>query len=323
MITIPIRVCGDYWTNPQEVEEQLAMAAGQEKITLDLQFEGPCLEILGIRAVIDQYCNQYQIPPKEITIIRWDNIVEPVEYTVINPPVISSFVAASRRYWQENLLPNTSKYLFGFFIGRRSISRAVIMYKLHNTPGPQNLLSCLANKNDMPWLQKESGINLDSLDQWLPADQQENFINWWATDPIPSIDQHNFEDQYDQTHNTNLDLIQQYHEFDIELVAESYTRGCSFFPTEKTIRPISAAKPMIVYGPKNFMNHLGSMGFKNYSSVWDESYDQLEGIARWQAIQQLMIDIAALYSEDRESILKSAQKIADYNRQHLARLINL
>jgi hypothetical protein len=321
MITIPIRVCGDYWSNPEEVSAQLAIAAGQEKITLDLQFEGPCLEILGIRAVIDQYCNQYQIPPREITIIRWDNIIEPVEYTVINPPVISSFVTGSRRYWQDVLPTNTHENVFGFFIGRRSIPRAVIMYDLYHKWGSQNLLSCLANPTDMPWLLTETGINLDCLDQWLPQDQQKNFVDWWRKDPIPSIDQHIFANQYSQDHNTNQDLIQHYGKFDIELVAESYTRGKSFFPTEKTIRPISAAKPMVVYGPKNFMKRLRNIGFKNYSDIWDESYDQLEGVARWQAIRQVIDTIMTLYPEDRISILQAAQKIADYNRQHLATLL--
>jgi hypothetical protein len=321
MITIPVRVCGDYWSNPEEVSAQLALAAGQTPITLDLQFEGPCLDSLGVCKIIDKYCDQYQISPVEILIKRWDNTVEPVEYTVIDPPIISSFVAASRRYWQDSLPTNTHENVFGFFIGRRSIPRAVIMYDLYRTWGSQNLLSCLSNPNDMPWLLTETGINLDYLDQWLPQDQQKNFVDWWATDPIPSIDQHIFANQYNKDYNTNWDLIQHYYKFDIELVAESYTRGKSFFPTEKTIRPISAAKPMLVYGPKNFIKRLRNIGFKSYSAIWDESYDQLEGVARWQAIRQVIDTIMTLYPEDRISILQEAQKIADYNRQHLSTLL--
>lgn len=322
MITIPLKVCGDYWVNPDEVQQELNKIAGQDQVSFDLQFEGPCLYSLGICKVIDDYCERYQIPQQDILIKRWDNIIEPVEYTVVNPPVISSFVSASRRYWTETLPANTGEYVFGFFVGRRCIPRSVMMFELFHAWGSKNLLSCLVNKNDSPWLLKEPGINLDHLDQWLSADQQRNFINWWATNPIPSIDNHNFDDQYSQDHNTNRDLIQHYGKFDIEIVAESYTRGRTFFPTEKTIRPISAAKPMLVYGPRNFISHLGSLGFKNYSSLWDESYDKLEGQARWQAMRQVIDNIITLYSEDQLSIMKSAQEIADYNRQHLHTLIN-
>jgi hypothetical protein len=134
MITIPISVCGDCWVNPTEVKEQLDQAAGQQ-ITLDLQFEGPCLSSLGICDTINEYCEKYQISPGDILIKRWDNIVEPVEYTVINPPIISSFVSASKRYWQEQLVDNTNEHVFGFFIGRRSIPRAVMMYDLYRTWG--------------------------------------------------------------------------------------------------------------------------------------------------------------------------------------------
>jgi hypothetical protein len=319
MKTIYVSVCGDYWTNPTEVKEQLDAVAGKDQITIDLQFEGPCLWSLGISDTINKYCKKYQIPPSDILITRWDNIVEKVEYTIVNPPKISSFIDASRRYWLEHLEKNISKYVFGFFVGRRSIPRAVMMYELYQTWGSQNLLSCLSNKDDMPWLFDDQVLNLYNLDQWLTTNQQD-FISWWATNPIPSIDQHDFEDQYSQHHNTNKDLMQHYYKFDIEIVSESYTCGDCFFPTEKTIRPIAAAKPMIVHGPKNFIENLVLLGFKNYSSVWNESYDQFEGVERWQAMKKIIADIMSLHTDTRLQLLKQAQEIANFNRQHLTTL---
>ena len=104
-------------------------------------------------------------------------------------------------------------------------------------------------------------------------------------------------------------------------MAESYTRGITFFPTEKTVRPLMAAKPFLVYGPKNYLENLHKLGFKTYQSLWDESYDCYEGPARWNAMKLVINSIMTLYSEDRLSILQQAQKIAEYNRKHLASII--
>ena len=84
MITIPIRVCGDYWANPEEVSLQLDAVAGQDQVVLDLQAEGPGLGCLGIIDMIDAYCCKYQVDPTTVAVDHWSNNAEPVPYTVIN-----------------------------------------------------------------------------------------------------------------------------------------------------------------------------------------------------------------------------------------------
>jgi hypothetical protein len=194
------------------------------------------------------------------------------------------------------------------------------MYHLFHTPGSQNLLSCLDSKKNTPWLVTNNGIQLDHLHEWISADQQQQFNNWWEKNPIASIDQHHFDDQYSTVHNTNQDLLKHYYKFDIEIVAESYTHGNSFFPTEKTVRPLTAAKPIIVFGPKNYLENLQMLGFKTYSSLWDESYDQYQGYKRWCAMQMTIDTIMQLCCEDRLSTIAQAQEIAQYNQQHLKQL---
>jgi hypothetical protein len=105
------------------------------------------------------------------------------------------------------------------------------------------------------------------------------------------------------------------------MVCESYTIGDTFFPTEKTIRPISAGKPMLVYGPKNFLARLRALGFQTYGNCWSENYDQQEGPERWKAIQQIITELINLNDFQRAQLLDQAQNIAIYNRRHLAELI--
>jgi hypothetical protein len=194
---------------------------------------------------------------------------------------------------------------------------------MYHTYGSKNLLSCLKTKMDQPWRNPGKGVNLDLLDAWLPYNQHKKFIEWWDTSPIDSIDQHYFWDQYHPGANTNYDIVKHYHLFDVEIVAESYTYGSSFFPTEKTVRPIMAAKPMIVYGPEKFMARLRLLGFETYGDCWDESYDHLEGPARWQAIRKIIDSIMQMDTDSRRSLILESNKIAQRNRQHLAKIIKL
>jgi len=321
MITIPIRVCGDHWINPDEVAAELDQIAGNDRIILDLQAEGPGLTSLGIVDLIDEYCSKHYIDPKTIFIDNWANNTESVPYTVINLHIRSHFFLRSQQYWLNSIPESTHQYVFGYFIGRRTIPRAVSMYQLHRAYKQRILFSCLKSKLDAPWKYPGSGIHLECLEDWLPQDQHNEFCAWWDTDPISSIDNHLFEDSYIPDMNTNLDLLQSYKDFDIELVAESYTRGLSFFPTEKTVRPLMAAKPILVQGPAGYLENLQKLGFETYGNVWNESYDHLEGPARWKAMQEIINTIMNMHTVEYKEMVTQASEIAIRNRNYLSNMV--
>ena len=93
--------------------------------------------------------------------------------------------------------------------------------------------------------------------------------------------------------------------------------GNTFFPTEKTIRPVMAAKPMLVYGPRYFLARLRTMGFQTYNDLWDESYDFYQGSKRWRMIQEVMQSINTKTPEEHQQMLVRAHEIALHNRRHL------
>jgi hypothetical protein len=163
------------------------------------------------------------------------------------------------------------------------------------------------------------------MNQWINPEDQLMVFDWISTCNISSIDDRSVQDQYTVPEQSaaecNQSLLRYYNQFQIEMVCESYTIGDTFFPTEKTVRPISAGKPMLVYGPKNFLEKLRALGFQTYSNCWSEHYDQLEGPARWKAIQQIITELINLNDFQRAQLLDQAQNIAIYNRQHLAELI--
>jgi hypothetical protein len=125
-------------------------------------------------------------------------------------------------------------------------------------------------------------------------------------------------DQFSGDHNTNASLLRWYPSFDIELVAETYCHGDTFFVTEKTVRPIVAGKSVIIYGPQNFLARLRDLGFQTWHHIWDETYDQLTGPKRWHAMRMVIDD---LIKRDQQQLYQQCQQIVQHNQQQANTLI--
>lgn len=298
MITIPIQVSGDVWNNRDQVKQQLDILEPRTSIMLDLCSEGPSLHYLGVVDLLAQY-------DFDVSVTRWSNGVESVPFQRHFCNSQSHFYPMSRHYWTEEVVndPN-SEFQFGLFVGRSTPDRDCILHDaVHCWPG-KFLLSKLHNQH------QAVGINKS----WV--------------DSIPSLQGYTIQDQYQvpelSTGQMMLSLIcDHYHRFNIELVCETYTYGNTFFPTEKTIRPMVGNKPFIVYGPRNFLNNLQQHeNFQTFNSLWDESYDQLEGEPRWMAITKLVNDLLSLPANDWQQIIQAANSITQHNRKILKKIIN-
>jgi hypothetical protein len=326
-INIDILVAGDHWLNRLEFIENLKNANPNETIILDAHSEAPSLERIGVREIVDAWLLKNNRLPQTVCIKRWPNAVEKVPYNNLDGTNISHFFKYSQNYWPDTMIPgDCNSKLFGLFLGRRTIARNSILYSVANDWPDYFLLSVMQNKNFAHWpTNHENTVNLEILDEWILPDNQDRMFEWIATCDIPSIDSRSVQDQYTVAEQSaadcNRSLLTHYNQFHIELVCESYTLGDTFFPTEKTVRPIAAGKPMLVYGPKNFLARLKALGFKTYDAQWSEEYDQLEGPARWQAIQRIIEVLINLSQNQLTDVLEQAQIISMFNRQHLQNLI--
>lgn len=99
----------------------------------------------------------------------------------------------------------------------------------------------------------------------------------------------------------------------IDVVAESYTSGDTFCPTEKTFRPMLMKKPFIIMGPKNHLIYLRQMGFKTFYEFWDEDYDGYDPVSRFQFIVKLLDHIATKSKDELNDMYCKMQSILDYN----------
>lgn len=328
-MNISIQVSGDCWYNQPEVEQLLADTPRNTDLVLDLNSEGPSLERLGVTGVIDAWLGQHNQDPATVTVTRWSNGAETIRYNTYMCSVPSHFWPMSGDYKVNPVadLPN-SEHLFGLFLGRGSISRNVILYQVCQQWADKFLISRLRSytpegtRVPEPWnIHNRTGWKmLESLGDWIPDNQHDQVIEWFRTTEFVSIDNRTIKDQFGDPVNHsihNRSMLEHYHKFSIELVCETYTLGNTFFPTEKTVRPIMGTKPWLIYGAPGYINNLKLMGFKSFDSLWDESYDQLEGPARWIAIQKIINTLTKLTPASLHMLLEQAHQIALFNRQKL------
>jgi hypothetical protein len=311
MVVIPVRVCGDAWSNKAEVQAVLSQTPTNIEIHLDFHFEGISVQAIGLNKILDEYCAATGRPVDTIKFVNNPNHSEKTAYENITDSR-NNCLDLAKSYWQSVPVPHSQAKTFAYFLGRRTIARSYILYDLYHSHADQFVLSKMKSRAPDPWIVAPEGVNLETVEGWMSAEEFTKFASWFNTCPVESIDGHSVRDHYDPKQNIHRDLLQHYHKFHIELVAETYTMGNTFFPTEKTFRPIMAARPILVYGPQHFLQRLRNMGFETWSSCWDESYDELEGPGRWQAIKKLLPTIQAS---------DVAWAIAHRNRQHLKSLI--
>lgn len=311
MISIGVKVSGDRWINRSDVMQAIADSKGASRLLFQINTEGPSLHALGIVDAIMQGIDAIHLPADQVWIDQWHNAVEQIPFRRAYCPLLSHFFWMSDRYrstpWNDvdQIVP------MAYFVGRLTTDRAVIMRDILAQWPQHFLLSLMRQHGD------HDVFLAESHEPWISDADRDSFLDWCRQVPVDSITGHWVRDQYRTEHNTNRDLVRHYKGFELELVAETYCKGDTFFPTEKTVRPLSQGKPCLIYGPRNFLHRLRELGFETWSDIWDETYDQLEGPHRWQAMQREIPRILdqALYQH------RHIQSIADHNRRNLERLI--
>jgi hypothetical protein len=106
-----------------------------------------------------------------------------------------------------------------------------------------------------------------------------------------------------------------YNQTAFSLVTETNFSKDFVFHTEKIIKPILARRLFIAFAGHHYLKNLHRLGFKTFSDIVDESYDdepdyQLRG-------KMVCEQISYLLQQDQRSILDSIQTITEHNYQVL------
>lgn len=316
MITIPIKVVGDAWYNRDQVVDLLRSVPGSP-VVLDIGTEGVSINNLGIvQTVLDS-----GIDPGLVSVANWPNTVESTPFRRQTDHRASHFFWHHQLHTAQLAQAPSPESLFGIFIGRRTPARCKIFYDVYNMylDSCMSLMNNAHRPNILPW-SNNAEVTAETIDNWVADPEMNSFTAWWRNPPVDSIDNHSVDDQYSSSNDTNRDLMLHYHKFAVEIVCETYCYGDTFFPTEKTVRPIAAGKAFVTFGPVDFLKRLQTYGFCTFSDLWDEGYDQLEGAARWSEMQQVLAYIRDQYHKDNKFVAE-LNNIAAYNRKILQQVV--
>ncbi len=248
------------WANRDEVVNKLYTIPANDLVVIHTLHEGPSLEYYGVKKVIDDWVTATGKNPATITICspnQFENIGYEFDHLVRRSHF---FKKSSIRYHAELQPVVPAEKLFGFFVGKYTVDRNCIARDILRSYPKDFLMSVMIS------------------DEYSTRWDKEVYA-------IGSVDNHQMVDQWLPEHNTNQSLLQFYNQFEIELVTETFIYGKTFFPTEKTVRPLMGSKPFIINGPVDFLYNLKKQGIETFEELWPEEYDRHEGPDRWKRLK--------------------------------------
>jgi hypothetical protein len=90
------------------------------------------------------------------------------------------------------------------------------------------------------------------------------------------------------------------------------------FRTEKIWKPIAIGHPFIVASNYGYYRDLQDIGFKTFSHVIDESFDQIDN--NQDRLKRIVQVVGDLCKQDLASFLNECYNVCKYNQQHLAEM---
>jgi hypothetical protein len=111
--------------------------------------------------------------------------------------------------------------------------------------------------------------------------------------------------------------IEDYADTQLEIVLETLFDDTRIQLTEKTLRPIACGHPFILASTPGSLQYLRDYGFKTFSEVIDESYDnEMDPVARLNLIIDEMKKITSWTPEQQKINQEKIKEITEYNKKH-------
>lgn len=333
---------GDYWIRQQEFCDAFRAVPLTQNVVIHVQFEGLSLALSQVRPTVEKIIQETGRLSESVFIFspNADTYDSPWINLFWRQYKVSDEFIRSRTYQTDGDVDLDLDWKsWALFVGRRTTPRLLALYDIWKDPVLRSkcLLSKMIEPNT-PLLQPfdQSYMYFDHLDEWMPATnpiekmlKHKDFRSFCNNMPIDSVDGSKITDQYtdmsgSDNRNVNLttNLINLSGKYLFEITFETMTRGLTFTPSEKTIRTIMAQKPLVVYAPKHFLQQMQSLGFKTFGDLWDEGYDEYEGIERYQRMMNIVKNVANMTPSQQLELYGNSRQICNHNKQQLIALAN-
>lgn len=118
-------------------------------------------------------------------------------------------------------------------------------------------------------------------------------------------------------HSCWLSLFDEVAESLAYVVTETVYFGCRNHITEKTFKPICQQLPFILVSTVGSLEYMRRYGFRTFSDIWDESYDEeTDDIRRLEKIAKILIDLDSLNQKELQSLYQAARPAIEHNFKH-------
>ena len=293
-----------------------------DKVTISLE-EGPALEQIVFEGktfldILRDLCKDNNWPLEKFhfitTNLTQDKTIWPLVSVV---PLTQHFLSCKKHAVINN--KNVDK-TFGMFVGRSSWDRLLLashLYNRHKDKTIQTYRTYLDNPSNMlhidinRLLWQISSYKNKTLSIANAIDSTTHFIKnlpLLLDDSHPGVTHI----QWDSGAIDN-DIISWYNNIFIDVVCEKMVTGQTFFPTEKTARPLATKTPFLIMAAPNYIKNLHKLGFRSFSQFWDESYDYQQGVQRVHSIQHIIDELARLPINELRDMYQEMSPILEHN----------
>lgn len=299
---------GKIWHFETKVMDMVKEYQDQNSLTISLNGEGPCCESLGLYAILDHMCEKFSIDKKKITILTSNKIEQHTEYNIKQAGFDDDLEITASALQHIDTTKHISKHV-GLFIGRSNSFRLWLAGWIRKNYSNKTVMSYHFDINNE---QHRPHIGLDDMIRAnATIDQLQDAKDLIADSPITFDEQ----DSYPILYPEHLNIIKQYKNMFLDLVAETYYSGSSFIMTEKICRPIVSQTPFIVFASPGFLLNMKDMGFKTFERWWSEEYDDYSKEERISKIQLLLEDIYSKSTDELQAMLKDMEPVLKHNRE--------
>lgn len=295
-----------------------AMVTDQD-ILIDLFPEGPDISETVLDTLIPELANKYHYDTKRITVVTANQVqthnVFQIEYGSL------MHLQKNSLEYEYNYTKNICKH-FGIFIGRSNGPRLDLASHLYYEFQDK---SCISYHYSLSSEYHRSNIGLEELitdfnqlDVSVPARFLKHCPIVESTiEPVVNIDLNPAQQLLE---NDNEKFLANYCNFLVEIVCETCYNGNTFFPTEKTWRPMLLETPFIVQGPQWYLHRLRDLGFQTFDRWWDEGYS--EDPANWQntEIKKVINSVSELSLEKLQEMYTEMKPVLAHNKKRFLEL---
>lgn len=273
--------------------------------------EGISLDKVKFFNLLDYVCEKFNIEKNKVYIHTFNILEKHPEYNI----------EANLSHWWYSIQAHIDKfYVFKekkkelkticSFMGRVNWCRLIFASWLYNKYNDKCLMSFNYNHTDTDKLCSE----LTELNFYHSTAIEEAVLFLKHSPIIVDNLYYNKVVPYDEQWLNYLNPLNYYNGVFVDFVIETYVFGETFFTTEKTVRPIIAKTPFIIFGPRDYLKNLRDLGFETFGSWWDESYDFCEGAHRVIETKKVLTEIFSWSQEKMYDVLKEMEPILEHNR---------